>query len=102
MRPYGIIAASFFTLFFFKRKSSLSSSLLKKVVVSAAAVIEEVRIRSKGQRCCSSFLFVCLAVNLEGNQTEKEESSYIFVSFGLIVIFLLCLFCGGTWWDLLE
>ena len=75
MRPYGIIAASFFTLFFFKRKSSLSSSLLKKVVVSAAAVIEEVRIRSKGQRCCSSFLFVCLAVNLEGNQTEKEESS---------------------------
>ena len=41
-------------------------------------------------------------MNLEGNQTEKEESSYIFVTFGLIVIFLLCLCCGGIWCDLLE
>ena len=57
MRPYGIIAASFFTPFFLKKVFSVIF-LFKKVVVSAAAVIEEVRIRSKGQRCCSSFLFV--------------------------------------------
>ena len=41
-------------------------------------------------------------MNLVGSQPEKEESSYVFVTFGLIVIFLLCLCCGGIWWDLLD
>ena len=32
----------------------------------------------------------------------EEESSYVFVTFGIIVIILILCCCGGIWWDLLD
>ena len=37
-----------------------------------------------------------------GHQTADVESSAIFVTVGVIVIVLLCICCGGIWWDLLD